>query len=190
MSLIYNKSLISLINKSNINKILSSSLSSTIKIKNSLIETNAANTTISLDRDKSLTWYSCGPTVYDSAHLGHARTYVCTDIIRRILVNFFGIEVNYALGITDIDDKIIDKATEINSSKPCNFNDIYKLSRNLENEFFLDMDRLNIMRPSVVLRVTEHIDEIIQYISNIIDKGGAYVTKDGSVYFNVNKCGR
>lgn len=78
MSLIYNKSL-TLIKKSNINVILLSSLS-TIRIKNSLIEINKNNTTIPLNRDKSLTWYSCGPTVYDTAHIGHARTYVCTGI--------------------------------------------------------------------------------------------------------------
>lgn len=78
---------------------------------------------------------------------------IISDIIRRILVNYFGIEVNFALGMTDIDDKIINKANENNKlNKICNFKDIYKLSRNLENDFLLDMDKLNVMRPNAILR--------------------------------------
>ncbi|CAN0555594.1 unnamed protein product, partial [Ectocarpus sp. 8 AP-2014] len=59
-----------------------------------------------------LKWYSCGPTVYDSAHLGHARTYVSLDVIRRVLTDYFRFDVTYALGITDVDDKIIARARE------------------------------------------------------------------------------
>jgi len=61
------------------------------------------------NKSKPLSWYSCGPTVYDASHLGHARTYVCTDIIRRILSQHFNLSVDFALGITDVDDKIINK---------------------------------------------------------------------------------
>ena len=60
----------------------------------------------------ALKWYTCGPTVYDQAHLGHARNYVSTDVIRRILENHFSIPTDFALGITDIDDKIITRAKE------------------------------------------------------------------------------
>ena len=58
--------------------------------------------------------YTCGPTVYDDAHLGHARTYVCSDIIRRILSNSFNIDTNFIMGMTDVDDKIIKSAKEKN----------------------------------------------------------------------------
>jgi len=60
--------------------------------------------------------YICGPTVYDSSHIGHASNYVRYDIIRRILVNYFDINVTYMMGITDIDDKVINRANEVNRS--------------------------------------------------------------------------
>jgi cysteinyl-tRNA synthetase len=56
--------------------------------------------------DGKVSWYACGPTVYDASHLGHARTYVSTDIIRRIMVHYFGFKVNFVMNITDIDDKV------------------------------------------------------------------------------------
>ena len=133
-----------------------------------------------------LTWYSCGPTVYDVAHLGHARTYICTDIIRRILVNYFNIELHFAMGITDIDDKIIMKAKSINLK---DWKDILKMVRKLENEFLKDMDELKVLRPDNLLRVTEHIDEIVNYVSKLVKDNKAYVTNNGDVYFNCKKLG-
>jgi cysteinyl-tRNA synthetase len=62
--------------------------------------------------DRTINWYMCGPTVYDSAHLGHARTYLTFDIIRRILCNYFHYDVNLCMNITDIDDKIIQRSNE------------------------------------------------------------------------------
>ena len=62
--------------------------------------------------DRTIKWYMCGPTVYDSAHLGHARTYLTFDIIRRILSNYFHYDVNLCMNITDIDDKIIQRSSE------------------------------------------------------------------------------
>ena len=62
--------------------------------------------------DRTINWYMCGPTVYDSAHLGHARTYLTFDIIRRILINYFHYDVNLCMNITDIDDKIIKRSNE------------------------------------------------------------------------------
>jgi cysteinyl-tRNA synthetase len=129
-----------------------------------------------------LTWYSCGPTVYDVAHLGHARTYVCQDIIRRILVDYFRIDAVFAMGITDIDDKIIDKAK---SEGLIHWEQMQGFARVLEQSFFADMDRLGVARPDVVLRVTEHIDAIIAYVQGIEQKGHAYQTPDG-VYFDMN----
>ena len=61
-------------------------------------------------KNKNVSWYACGPTVYDDAHLGHARNYVSTDIIRRILRDFFRYKVNFVMNITDVDDKVSFKA--------------------------------------------------------------------------------
>ena len=86
-----------------------------IRVRNSLERESHTSLGFLLDSDtgattRTLNWYSCGPTVYDSSHLGNARTYVCKDIIRRILQGFYGIPVNYAMGLTDVDDKIIARA--------------------------------------------------------------------------------
>ena len=87
----------------------------TINIYNSL--TSKKEHLIQNEQEKNekniVTWYSCGPTVYDDAHLGHARTYVCSDIIRRILSNSFNIDTNFIMGMTDVDDKIINKSKEM-----------------------------------------------------------------------------
>jgi cysteinyl-tRNA synthetase len=150
-------------------------------LQNSLIdekENGVKNMAIS--SHSALTWYSCGPTVYDSSHLGHARTYVCTDIIRRVMVDHFHVHLNYAMGITDIDDKIINKGKS-NGMKT--WSDMQEMVRGLEDDFFHDMDRLNVLRPDAVLRVTEHVPEILAYITQLINVGSAYVSEDG-VYFD------
>ncbi|XP_071441302.1 probable cysteine--tRNA ligase, mitochondrial [Hetaerina americana] len=129
-------------------------------------------------RNKSfVTWYMCGPTVYDSAHLGHACCYVKFDVIRRILEQFFGINVVMAMSVTDVDDKIINRANERKE-------DITNVSRHFEAEFWNDMKLLNVTPPNATLRVTKHIDEIISFVSKLIDVGMAYTAVDGSVYFN------
>ena len=157
-----------------------------IKLRNSIISSaeHPAPTAI-LSDETSISWYSCGPTVYDAAHIGHARTYVCTDIIRRILTDIHHKEVNFAVGVTDIDDKIIDRAA---SNGLTNWAQTELMVRALESDFFTDLDALNVRRPDAVLRVTEHIQEIIDYILKILDSGRAYVTPDG-VYFSVPSCG-
>jgi cysteinyl-tRNA synthetase len=81
---------------------------------------SSALTRLLLDRETASTpqkgeawkWYACGPTVYDSAHLGHARTYVCQDIIRRVLTDYFRQDIMFVMGVTDVDDKILRRATE------------------------------------------------------------------------------
>ena len=120
--------------------------------------------------------------MYDAAHLGHARTYVCTDIIRRILTDNFKVNLNFAMGMTDIDDKIIDKAR---AKGLHSVSEVSTMTRQLERDFFRDMDRLNVLRPDAVLRVTEHIDEIIAYVARLIDLGHAYVSEDG-VYYSMS----
>ena len=141
--------------------------------------------TVIQSEDKVITWYSCGPTVYDAAHIGHARSYVCTDIIRRILCDVYNKDVNFAMGVTDIDDKIIERAANNGLE---GWPETEVMVRCLEKEFFDDLDALNVLRPDAVLRVTEHIEEIIIYIQQILASGRSYVTPDG-VYFSVPSCG-
>lgn len=132
------------------------------------------------DNQPVLSWYSCGPTVYDDAHLGHARTYVCTDMIRRVLSVFYNKRLNFAMGITDVDDKIIAKGKSL---KLKTLQEYQSLTQKLESEFFRDMADLHVQPPDAILRVTEHIDEIIAFIQVLIDKKHAYVAQDG-VYFD------
>ena len=80
-----------------------------LMVNNSLTRTKVPFRSLAPD-GRALTWYMCGPTVYDSAHLGHARTYVTSDVIRRILEDYFRFNVHMVMNVTDIDDKIILKA--------------------------------------------------------------------------------
>ncbi|XP_030912076.1 probable cysteine--tRNA ligase, mitochondrial isoform X3 [Geospiza fortis] len=127
--------------------------------------------------------YSCGPTVYDHAHLGHACSYVRFDIIRRIMTRFFGIEVIMVMGITDIDDKIIKRANEMNISPVA-------LARIYEEDFKQDMTALKVLPPTVYMRVTDNIPQIISFIKTIISSGQAYATSQGNVYFDVKSWGK
>ncbi|CAH0719838.1 unnamed protein product, partial [Brenthis ino] len=126
------------------------------------------------------TWYSCGPTVYDSAHIGHACCYVKLDIIQRILKSFFNIKLVTAMGITDIDDKIIKRGNETKS-------DFRMVAKKYEHEFWIDMASLNIEKPMIVTRVSDHIDTISNFVKGLIDSGITYIAKDGSVYFDTSK---
>lgn len=158
-----------------------------ISIKNSL---SLSPYYIIKSNENSLSWYSCGPTVYDSSHIGHARTYICTDIIRRIVNDYFHISIHFALGITDIDDKIIMKAKELcvnqkNERNNLNISNAMNLiSKQYEDDFFHDMDSLNVKRPHAILRVTEHIHEVIEYIKGI-EKSGCTYELDNGLYFNI-----
>ncbi|XP_074846324.1 putative cysteine--tRNA ligase, mitochondrial isoform X2 [Carettochelys insculpta] len=127
-------------------------------------------------------WYSCGPTVYDHAHLGHACSYVRFDIIRRIITKVFGNEVVMVMGITDIDDKIIKRSNEMNISP-------LALSRFYEEDFKQDMAALKVLPPTVYMRVTENIPQIISFIKRVIAGGHAYATSKGNVYFDVKSRG-
>lgn len=113
--------------------------------------------------------------------MGHAKTYVCFDIIHRIMTDYFGYDVKLCMNITDIDDKIIMRANEQKK-------DFAEISRRMETEFFKDCEALNIKLPSVITRVTEYVPEIVAFIQKIIDNGYAYES-NGSVYFNVVKYG-
>ncbi len=127
--------------------------------------------------------YVCGPTPYDHTHIGHARTYVAFDLIRRFL-EFEGYTVIHVMNITDIDDKILRKAREtVGLEKWKEIPDKYS------KEFFEVLDKMYVKRPHYAPRVTEHIEDIVKTISILIDKGYAYVSQ-GSVYFEVDKYSR
>lgn len=127
-------------------------------------------------------WYICGPTVYDNSHIGHASCYVRFDIIRRILEKFFDIQPVIALGITDIDDKIIEKATRTKE-------DFKTIAKKYELEFLKELNELQVIPPAFLTRVSDHIPDVINFIAQIIDKGQGYQIKDGSIYFrNSIKC--
>ncbi|CAM9588774.1 unnamed protein product, partial [Scytosiphon promiscuus] len=132
-----------------------------------------------------LNWYSCGPTVYDSAHLGHARTYVSLDVIRRVLTDYFRFDVTYALGITDVDDKIIARARERGLLE---WPEIAGMAMDFERQFMEDMSELGVRPPDAITRVTEHVPEIIAYIERIVENGMAYEA-DGSIYFDAEGMG-
>jgi len=120
--------------------------------------------------------YVCGVTPYDDSHIGHAMSYIIFDVIRRYL-QFHGYKVKYVQNITDIDDKIIDRAAEVGISTQ-------ELAGKYTDSFFADMDALNIGRADIYPRATEEIPKIIEVIQGLVDKGYAYPAQ-GSVYFRV-----
>ncbi|KAM9829507.1 probable cysteine--tRNA ligase, mitochondrial isoform X1 [Syngnathus typhle] len=135
-----------------------------------------------LSREGVATWYSCGPTVYDHAHLGHACSYVRFDVLQRILSRLFGITIIHAMVITDIDDKIIQRGWQENVSSTI-------IARMYEEEFKKDMRSLKVIPPAVYLRVTENVPQIVAFIQRIIENGNAYATKEGDVYFDIQSIG-
>jgi hypothetical protein len=113
-----------------------------LRVSNSLTRTKAPF----VPRDPSkVTWYMCGPTVYDASHLGHARTYLCFDILRRIMEDFFGYNVVLIMNVTDIDDKIIMRANE-------NGVDFRSLASQHEASFMDDMKSLGVKQPDHITR--------------------------------------
>jgi cysteinyl-tRNA synthetase len=120
--------------------------------------------------------YVCGPTVYDYCHIGHARSYVAFDTIRRYL-EYKGYTVLYLQNFTDIDDKILKRAQEKGE-------DPRAVANYFIQAYFEDMDRLGVRRANFHPRVTDHIPEIIATVKDLVEKKNAYVA-DGDVYFCV-----
>jgi cysteinyl-tRNA synthetase len=121
--------------------------------------------------------YVCGMTVYDLCHLGHARVMVVFDVVYRYL-RASGYEVNYVRNITDIDDKIINRANE----KGVPFSE---LTEEFIQAMHQDADALGVLRPTDEPKATRHMDEILAMISRLIDKGHAYAVDNGDVYYDV-----
>ncbi len=131
---------------------------------------------------RKVTMYTCGPTVYDSFHLGHARFAVVADVIRRYLEHR-GYQVRFVMNITDVDDKIIKKAIK----EGCDWRQITAV---YIAEFHRVMHALNVMPADMYPRATDHIAEMIDIVQRLIEKKHAYVAGSGDVYFDIATCER
>jgi cysteinyl-tRNA synthetase len=122
--------------------------------------------------------YTCGPTVYDYAHIGNFRAYIFEDLLKRFLI-FMGFKVTHVMNITDVDDKTIRgaKAEELK---------LQEFTKKYTEAFFEDIQKLYIAKADYYPRATDHIPDMVKMIKGLLDKGYAY-EKDGSVYFNISK---
>lgn len=146
-----------------------------IRLYNSLTKKKESLETIEPGRVKM---YVCGPTTYNYIHLGNARPVVVFDTIRRYL-KYRGYQVVYVQNFTDVDDKIIKRAHEL--GEPA-----LELASRFIKEYFKDADALNVGRADIHPRVSDHIEDIIEMVKKLIDRGFAYEV-DGDIYFNVRK---
>ncbi|TSC91045.1 MAG: cysteinyl-tRNA synthetase [Parcubacteria group bacterium Gr01-1014_2] len=129
-------------------------------------------------KNKKVGIFVCGPTVYDWPHIGHARTYVIFDVIVKYL-RYKGYKVKFVMNITDIDDKIIDRAKEEKKTWK-------EVAEFYEKDFMKDIAELGINSVDKFARATEHTEQIIKQIKVLIEKGYAYQTEDG-IYFDISK---
>lgn len=129
-------------------------------------------------KDGEVRMYICGPTLYNDAHLGHAKSSVSFDLLRRFLINL-GYKVIFAKNFTDIDDKILQKSKENSQS-------IDEITSHYKKRFLDEMSALNVLRPNIEPCATQSLDEIISYIQTLLNKNFAYRTNDG-IYFDTSK---
>jgi cysteinyl-tRNA synthetase len=125
---------------------------------------------------KQVRMYACGPTVYDYGHIGNFRTFIAVDLLYRFLQQS-GYDVRYVMNITDVDDKIIRNASRDGLT-------VQQYTAKYEQAFLEDSAALNIARP-ILVRATEHIPEMADFIGKLAEKGIAYRTDDGSYYFRI-----
>ncbi len=123
--------------------------------------------------------YTCGPTVYDYPHIGNYRAYIFADILKRYL-SYKGFEVDHTMNITDVDDKTIRDSQKLDKSLQ-EFTEFYT------KEFFKDRDLLHIIPAHKSPKATDYIAEMVHIIEKLLDKGVAYTSADGSVYFDISK---
>ena len=138
--------------------------------------------------DKKVTMYSCGPTVYNYAHIGNLRTYIFMDIFRRTL-KYDGYKLKGVMNITDVghlmsdgdegEDKM-EKASREQKKSP------YEIAEYYTKIFFEDLAKLNIGKPEIIAKATDHIPDMIKYVEALLEKGYAYEIDDG-IYFDIGK---
>jgi len=139
-------------------------------------------------KDKQVAFYTCGMTVYDYAHIGHGRKYVNDDVLRRTL-QYLGYEVKHVQNVTDVghlvsdedagEDKLEKGARKFGKS-------VWEVADFFTKDFYESNDKLNILRPHIICKATDHIPEQIELVKSLIDRGLAYETKE-AVYFDVTK---
>lgn len=137
---------------------------------------------------KKVRIYTCGPTVYSFAHIGNFRAYVFMDTLRRVF-KYNGYELKHVMNITDVghlesdaddgEDKM-EKAARKENKNP------YEIAAFYENIFFRDMERLNIDKPEIIAKATEHIKEMLEFVQKLVKNGYAYETSKG-IYFDISK---
>ena len=129
-------------------------------------------------KEGQLLMYSCGPTVYNYAHIGNLRTYIFNDILKRVFL-FNKYKVKQLMNMTDVDDKTIKGSKKEEVS-------LKELTRKYEKIFLEDLSSLNIIRPEIISRATEHILDMVKLVKTLLEKGYAYKADDG-IYFSVSK---
>jgi len=128
--------------------------------------------------DNEVRMYACGPTVYDYGHIGNFRTFVAVDLLRRSLRQS-GYRIHHVMNITDVDDKIIRNATRNGVS-------VHEYTAKYEKAFLEDCSLIGIEQPTLV-RATEHIQQMAEFVAKLVEKDIAYRTEDGSYYFRIAK---
>ena len=147
-----------------------------MKVYNSLTRQNEELTPLS---GNEIRLYTCGPTVYNFAHIGNFRAYTFEDILRRV-IEFNGMTVKQVMNLTDVDDKTIRGANKEGV-------ELTKYTRTFKDAFFADLKKLNIEPAEIYPAATDHIPEMIALVEKLMEKGVAYKSDDGSVYFSVRK---
>ncbi len=123
--------------------------------------------------------YTCGPTIHDFAHIGNFRTYVFEDLLRRYL-KYRGYQVKQVMNLTDVEDKIIRKSEALG----INF---LEFTKKYADAFFEDLNRLNIEPAEVYPRATDSVDKMVEMIRDLLARGIAYRSEDGSIYYDITK---
>mgnify|MGYP001127223564 FL=1 len=142
------------------------------------IQDTLSNLEQKLDTSKKIKIYLCGVTVYDDSHIGHARTIIVFDVLRKFLESK-GAVIELVQNFTDVDDKIINRANSENTTAK-------EVSTRYIENYYRDFDKLNVKRATNYPKATEHIEDIIKFIEKLIEKQIAYLSKNG-VYFSVSK---
>ena len=148
----------------------------TLKIENTL--TNKKEEFVPIEKGK-VKMYVCGVTVYDDIHMGHARSIITFDVVRRYL-QYSGYDVTFVTNFTDVDDKIINRANE-RGIEPL------QLSSDYIKKYFEDIEKLGVRKADIYPQASTSMPYIIDMVKTIIDKGYGYATPEGSVYFRVKK---
>lgn len=137
-------------------------------------------------KDNEVGLYTCGPTVYNYAHIGNLRSYIFADVLVRTLKYKYGDEqIKWVMNITDVDDKTI-RDSKIKYPNLDPMEALKKFTEEYVGYFLIDMEKLNISRPNEITHATDYVKEMQELVKKIVDKGYGYV-KEGSIYFDVKK---